>query len=143
MFTIPWMQELELQSDDLDDEHHALLEKLNNLLIALSSQDPNRIATACSDLWAEARAHFDSEEAQMEQAGYPDLEQHREQHEELERALSNLLLTVNSGAGFSASTNAHSFLDRWFVPHLTHADKKVADFLAANGAAAHGTSKPG
>ena len=77
MFTIPWMQELELQSSDLDDEHQTLLEKLNNLLMALSSQDQNRIAMACSDLSAEARAHFDSEESQMEAAGYPDLEEHR------------------------------------------------------------------
>lgn len=143
MFTIPWVQELALQSNDLDDEHYALLNKLNGLLIALSSSDRTRIVMACSVLAVEARAHFDSEEAQMREAGYPDLEQHREQHEALQRDLSHLLFTANSGAGFLSSTYPQSLLERWFVPHLTYADRKVADFLAANAAAAQGNSDSG
>jgi hemerythrin len=143
MFMVSWVQELALQSNDMNDEHHALLNKLNDLLIALSSPDRTRIVMACNVLAVEARAHFDSEEAQMREAGYPALEQHREQHEELQRNLSHLLFTANSGAGFLSSTYPYSFLQLWFVPHLTYADRKAADFLAANAAAAQGNSDSG
>jgi len=130
-FTLPWMEKLSLESESLDNEHHALLQKLNGLLIAIGSGDKARIEMACTILSVEAKSHFTSEKAQMREAGYPELESHAAQHEELHRGLALLRYSVSSGTGFLSSTVPISFLERWFVPHLAFADRRVAEFVAA------------
>ena len=128
--TLPWMEKLYLESESLNNEHHALLQKLNGLLTAIDSGDQTRVAMACTILSVEARSHFTSEETRMREGGYPELESHFVQHEELLRDLALLRHSVSSGTGFLSTTAPLSCLERWFVPHLTFADKRVAEFLA-------------
>jgi hypothetical protein len=45
---LPWMEKLSLESGSLNNEHHALLQKLNGFLIAIGSGDQTRIAMACA-----------------------------------------------------------------------------------------------
>jgi len=130
-FTLPWMERLSLECENLNNEHHALLQVLNGLLMAIGSREPTRIAMACTVLSVEAQSHFTSEEEQMREAGYPDLESHVARHKELHRALALLRYSASSGTGFVSTTAPLSSLERWFVPHLTFDDKLVADFLAA------------
>ena len=136
-FTLPWMDKLSLESESLNNEHHAVLQKLNGLLIAISSGDGTRIVMACDILTAEARRHFASEEAQMREVGYPDFESHRDQHEELRRGLARLRYSVSAGSGFPSAASPLSYLEQWFVPHLSYADKRLADFLVARTAPSH------
>jgi hemerythrin len=129
-----WLDKLLVEGEALASEHHALLERLNDLLIAIRSGDRSHIMMACTSLSAQARAHFASEEALMREVGYPDLESHREQHEELGRRLARLSYLASSGAGFLSATAPVSLLEQWFVPHLTYADRRLADFVAARRA---------
>jgi hemerythrin len=130
-----WLEKLLVEGEALNSEHHALLEKLNDLLIAIRSGDRSHIVMACTSLAAQARAHFATEEALMRKVGYPDLESHREQHEELGRRLARLSFLAGSGSGFLSETAPVSLLEQWFVPHLTFADRRLADFMAAQEAA--------
>jgi hemerythrin len=124
------MQNLVLHANDLNEDHRALLDKLNALLIAIHSKDQTRVVMGFSVLTAQAQAHFVVEEEQMREAGYPDLAQHCAQHQRLLRGLAKLRFTVSAAQNFQDSLEPLFFLERWFVPHLTHDDKKVADFLA-------------
>ena len=130
-----WLDKLLAEGEAFDGEHHALLERLNDLLLAIRSGDRSRIMMACTSLSAQARAHFASEEALMREVGYPDLESHREQHAELGRRLARLSYLASSGAGYLSATAPVSLLEQWFVPHLTHADRRLAEFVAARKAA--------
>jgi hemerythrin len=130
-FTLPWTQALALQANDLNASHRGLLDKLNALLIAIPSKDQTRVLMAFSALTAEAQAHFAVEEEQMREAGYPDLAKHREHHQRLLQGLAELRFTVSAAQNFKDTEGPFVFLERWFVPHLTHDDKKLADFLAA------------
>jgi hemerythrin len=112
-----------------------VLHKLNGLLFALNSGDATRITMACSVMSAEAQAHFAKEEELMLAADYPYREAHIEQHDELMRGLARIRFSLTSGSGFWSPANALSMLERWFVPHLTFADQRFADFMAARGAA--------
>jgi hemerythrin-like metal-binding protein len=129
-FTLPWMRELTIESERLNGEHDALLQSLNDLLIAISSGDRNSITMTCDSLSAVAQAHFASEEAKMREAKYPELASHTAQHEELHRGLARLRYAVTSGQGFVSSTDGLTFLEKWFIRHLTFADKPLASFLA-------------
>ena len=133
---LPWVERLTLQSAELDVEHREVLQKLNSLLLTLDCGDPNRIAMACDVLSAEVRVHFDKERELMLAADYPDSAAHIEQHEELLRGLARIRFALTSSMGVWSPVDADSMLEQWFVPHLTHADRRLADFIAARGAAA-------
>jgi len=134
-FALPWLKQLTLQSEELNAEHEAVLAKLNNLLRALNSGDRNRIAMACSVMSAEARDHFAKEEELMRAIDYPDATAHIEQHDDLMRRLASIRYAVTYDAGMWSPSNALSKLEQWFVPHLSYADRRLADFVAARPAA--------
>jgi hemerythrin len=129
-FTLPWMQDLGLAATEMDDDHRGLLDKLNALLIAISSQDKTRLVMAISTLRVAANEHFATEEAQMRDLQYPDLEPHCESHRRLLDGLSGLQVTLYVSERFGAGMGPFAFLERWFVAHLTHDDRKFAAFLA-------------
>jgi hemerythrin len=129
-FTLPWIQDLALAADELDDDHRRLLDKLNTLLRAVSSRDKTRVLMAFSNLRAEAQEHFAMEEAQMRDLQYPDMEKHCESHRHLLDGLSTLRFTLDAAERFGSTTGPCVFLERWFVAHLTNDDKKLAEFLA-------------
>ncbi len=130
-FALPWVKQLTMQSEELNREHMAILEKLNSLLHALNSGDPTRITMARSIMSAEARAHFANEEEMMLTAGYPGRTAHIEQHDELMRSLERIQNVLTFGIASWSPANELSMLERWFVPHLTYADQAFADFIAA------------
>jgi hemerythrin-like metal-binding protein len=124
------VKQLTLQSEELNREHKAILEKLNGLLYALNSGDPTRITMAGSVMYAEARAHVAKEEEMMLTADYPDRTAHIEQHDELMRRLDRIRNVLTFGIASWSPANELSMLERWFVPHLTYADQAFADFIA-------------
>jgi hemerythrin len=132
-FAVPWVEQLAEQGKALNAEHEGVLQKLNSLLAALNSGDATAITMACSVMSAEARAHFSNEEELMLAADYPDRAAHIEQHDELMRGLARIRFSLTSGSGFWSAADAMSMLERWFVPHLTYADQRFADFMAAQG----------
>ena len=133
-FAMPWVQQLALQSEELNTEHEAVLEKLNNLLRALNSGDRTRVSMACSSMSVEARAHFAIEEELMRAADYPDTAAHIEQHDYLLRRIARIRYVLTDGVGFWSPASELSMLERWFVPHLTYEDRRLADFIAAKRA---------
>lgn len=134
-FLVPWVRQLVTRSVELNTEHRAVLHKLNGLLLALDSGDPTRITMACDVLVAETRVHFDMEEAMMLVAGYPDRAAHIEQHEELLRGIARIRYSLVNDAGHWSPVSELSMLEDWFVPHLTHEDRRFANFLAARSTA--------
>ena len=131
IFTVPWTQALALQDNELNESHRGLLEKLNNLLHVIPSKDRTRVLMAFSALTAETRAHFAVEEDLMRETGYPGLAKHCENHQRLLQGLSELRLALSTAQNFANTAGSFAVLERWFVPHLTHDDKELGDFLAA------------
>jgi hemerythrin len=136
-FALPWVETLTLQSEELDEDHRALLEKLNELLFALSCTDLDRITPALVVLSAEAKAHFAAERELMLAVDYPGRETHIEYHDQLLRNMRQMGFALTSGLISWSPSNALPMLEQWFVPHLTHADRQFACFMNARSAALH------
>ena len=134
-FALHWVAQLAMQSEELNVEHQAVLQQLNSLLRALNSGEPTGIAMACTAVSAEARAHFAKEEELMLAADYPDRTAHIEQHDVLMRRLARISYAVTYATGFLLPADELSMLEQWFVPHLTYADRRFAEFIVTGGAA--------
>jgi hemerythrin len=135
--TLPWTQACSLVTPALDDEHRALLDKVNRLLAAVSLGDETATLMAYSVLVAESRRHFAAEEERMRVLGYPDRDRHRAQHEKLQAGLAGLQFTLSNRPSFARSPGPLVYLDRWFAAHLQTDDRQLAAFIHERDAAAH------
>ena len=133
-FSLPWVEQLITQSAELNADHSVMLGKLDALLRALNSGNHMSVSLACSAMSVEARTHFAHEEELMLANDYPQRELHTGQHDELMRHLARISYKVTGGMGFWSPASEVSMLDQWFVPHLTHADQRFADFMAVRHA---------
>ncbi len=127
---LPWSRDFGFRADELDPEHRELLECINALLMVIPSQDSCQLNLAGNRLVHEAHSHMQHEEALMRQAGFPELEEHRAQHEEQERQLAEMRVALQGAPHYFGSQAAFSSLEHWFIPHLIYGDRKFADFLA-------------
>ena len=129
-FAMPWMDELATKNKDLNADHRTVLLSLNSLLLALGSGDSMRISMACVALTSEVRSHFAMEEEMMQVSGYPERAAHIEQHQNLLSSISRIEFAMTAGSGNFSPASALSAIENWFVPHLTLADQRLADFIS-------------
>ena len=128
---LPWSRDFELQPDELDSDHYKVWGRINALLRVLPTGDDYRIRMAFASLAAIARNHFASEEARMRDTRFRGLEEHSQRHVELTRKLGEVRFSHLSPFGLGRQLGAFTVLERWFVPHLTHDDRRLAEFLNA------------
>jgi len=102
MAIVFWDSSLETGVDVIDIQHRQLFEMINRLHEKNEDPDADRVAfLATLDRMEQyARFHFSEEEALMQQAGYPALEEHRGKHEEFRQRIETL--QQQSGEGESA-----------------------------------------
>jgi hemerythrin-like metal-binding protein len=129
-FSVPWTQGLSLPAEYLTEEHKGLLDKVNRLLEAVARQDKTSVVMAFGVLRIAAQEHFDREEASMRSAQYPETERHCASHQELLRGLDRLQVMLETQDRYALTVGPFMFLEQWFEKHLTHDDKRLAEFLA-------------
>jgi hemerythrin len=86
------------------------------------------VATRIDEVLEAVRAHFLSEEEQMQKYGYPKIDAHRQQHETFTRRLVVLRAECKSGDPDLVSMFLES-LEHWFAAHEQNADADVLAFL--------------
>ena len=135
--TLPWNASFSLLAPVLDDEHRALLDKVNRVLSAISSRDEAAVVMAFSVLVTESRCHFAEEEERMRMLSYPDRERHSAQHEKLQSGLAGLQYTLGSTMSFANSQGPFVYLRHWFSEHLLTDDSRLAAFIRHGDSGAH------
>ena len=77
MAIVEWTPDLNTGIPDIDEQHQQMLHHINDFYEAANAKDKNRMSIVLFDLINSTLAHFQYEEALMEQAKYPLLEPHR------------------------------------------------------------------
>nr|NNM89363.1 bacteriohemerythrin [Bacilli bacterium] len=111
----------------MDSQHARLIDMINRLYDAMRS---GKASTASEEILPElldyAHTHFSSEEALLEEMGYPDLEDHKLVHKKL------LQEAVDYKTQFEAGKiNAFSFLNflkNWLMTHIADHDVSYGEF---------------
>ena len=82
--TLVWRSAYECGNSLIDQQHRKLFEDSNQLLTAVLAQQPKAdIMMLIQGLLADIVQHFRDEEALISQAGFPDVEEHRQIHNTL------------------------------------------------------------
>jgi hemerythrin len=122
--------------EQVDQEHRRLFEIAGRAYDGLSANDEAAEAAtraAVAELLDYTATHFASEESLMESTGYPDLAEHRQQHQHLLAQAHDMEMRTEFGDQ-SMPVELNHFIHRWLVDHIEGSDKKFGEFVAARHA---------
>ena len=127
---VEWKESYTVGVADLDNDHKRLIELINRFQTAYKYHTGEEFELqALNELVDYTRYHFEREEKMMEEAGYPDLEEHKEIHR-------NMIVKVGrfqkeyQQTGHEALDGVASFLSEWLIDHINGTDKKYSPFLS-------------
>lgn len=95
---------------------------------ALIGEDQDVVTAALERIMRHTVTHFESEEALMARASYPNTREHMAVHQTFSDNISRLLEAQRAGTGPSV-TEVAQFLDAWFMSHIRHDDQQLIEYV--------------
>jgi len=139
--TIVWEQRFDTGVPDIDDQHHILVNTLNEANLTLRHEDRiEAVNQLLQDLLAYALYHFETEEQLMLEHDYAGHDAgtarvHIEEHRRFAQRVVAMRNTLDSTGDLDRNALL-SFLNTWRQQHMLGIDQKFAAFLHERGVAA-------
>ncbi len=129
MAVLVWNPKWETGYSQIDDQHRELFRRLDRLMEAVPSGDPEAIALDFLPyLMTYVDKHFQDEEALMAAAGYSLLDAHRALHLAMREEATQMLERV-ALEGLQAMGPVLEWLLAWLVHHIDVEDRRLANHL--------------
>ena len=127
---IAWSDHHRIGIDEIDREHEWMARDFNTVVNILRTiRDRRLIEKTFESFFRSTAGHFANEEAAMLEAGFDDLEVHRERHQNYLARLAGLRDKMRGGA--NVSTDLMGFYSSWLTHHVSVTDQKFGEFLKA------------
>jgi hemerythrin len=132
MTEIRWDARFGTGNAEIDTEHQVLVGLIRRIAEAhAAGSAPDRLRRLLDQLRLYAEFHFVSEENLMLDAGYPQVTEHKEEHQHLMNRLRTrlneyLFDVVELGVLLD-------FLYDWFAQHISETDRELAQFIDGAG----------
>jgi hemerythrin len=129
MAQIEWTEAFSVGNPRVDQEHETLIAQINQIYEQLSlPADVATIESMLAELQDDISTHFAVEELLMHEAGFAELEAHREDHEHLLDQIHDLIFhfTEDPDKGKELLINR---LSDWFSNHFKGFDARLHDQL--------------
>jgi len=135
MALLTWSDELSVGVSALDQDHRALVDLINEFSQAIDEKrGPQAVGPVLARLRQHVGEHFAREEALLHSSGYPEADDHAQQHN---HTLSRLreLESLAAEDDAKAALAVLDFLKAWFINHVVGNDLKLRDFFREKGVA--------
>lgn len=120
---IAWTETFATGNSLIDRQHRQFIEQVNELTKAAAAGEPPQVILAMlTEMAADARDHFASEEAAFARLGYADAAAHAQEHRRLERRMDAVLASVRTAPDAMAARLAASSMRELLVNHLLYFD---------------------
>ncbi|UCB45878.1 MAG: bacteriohemerythrin [Spirochaetota bacterium] len=126
---IEWGDEFSMKIKELDEQHKALFQLVNEFITAPQKQELKKIAM---NIINHTKRHFEYEEGLMQKYRYPDFQTHKKEHEKLLRELKTYHGRLNDSGKILISEIIH-FLKSWLVKHTLTVDRKYINLFHSKG----------
>jgi hemerythrin-like metal-binding protein len=124
-----WAKDMVIDHGPIDEDHRQLVEMVNVLHSATSE---GRGVEVVDDVLHKVidytLGHLQREEALMASVHYPQLEQHKRQHQQFADELNALKRKYESGS-ITVAAQLSLVLREWLSLHIRRSDKEIAPFL--------------
>jgi hemerythrin len=118
----------------MDQQHKILIGILNKLYDAMMNHRANEVVEPLVGQLVEyTRTHFADEEALMAAAGFPELNQHREQHRRLIERVQEQVALAAANNLFQPVQLLH-FLKDWLTVHIQQEDRLYGPWIQSHDA---------
>jgi len=125
---VPWSRDLSIGIDEVDDQHHYLVDRINRLWRALlQKREADEVILLIEDLYSYTQTHFVAEEALMQSFDYPRLPEHRVSHRAFEAHIREAADGLVDGK--PVTHDLLHFLNEWLKRHILVADQDYATFI--------------
>ncbi len=132
MAVICWKTCYEVGVSTFDEEHHTLVQVINDLYEAIREK---RGDAALQELLATlveyTKKHFDHEEVHMEKHNYPEIDEHKKEHVILKDKLVDYQQKISDDT-VGLTPEIMGFLRAWLLDHIVDTDKQFGQFLQDN-----------
>lgn len=119
MERLVWKDDYSIDGDLIDRQHRRLFEIFNDYSEDHAEGEGREATEAVlRALAAYADEHFDREEELMEEKGYPELEEHRKEHERFKADLSQRVVDFQEGDAMAA-VKVMQDVRQWLFNHIT------------------------
>lgn len=132
MGTIEWDENYSVGVEELDEQHKQLFRMLDDLFDSVDTAvDSQTVSDVLAGLREYALVHFETEERYMSECGYPDLENHKWEHEQFRKKIDDL---CSGGAARleQVLTDMLDYLYGWLTTHTISYDKEYAPFVCSH-----------
>ncbi|WP_346356283.1 hemerythrin family protein [Azotosporobacter soli] len=131
MGLVRWRDEYKIDIAEIDREHQALFDGIAALVTCLLLQrikepDGERRQLLLDEITLQLKTHFRNEETWMKEAGYPEYEQHRQEHKRLMDE-GQRIIREKIAAGESVS-DLLVCLTCWMDEHVVEYDKELGRY---------------
>ena len=130
MKDIVWSYVLSVGNDEIDEDHHRLVELFNMLNHSVTAgESPEYLAAVLAELINCTAWHFSHEERLMLKHGYDGLAAHKAEHRELINSVKALQQKILQTGNFESGDDIE-FLERWLTEHILSTDMRLGSYLA-------------
>jgi len=133
MALIYWMPDYNTGIEIIDKQHRLLVDLINELHDAHGNGSDHRtLLRILNKIGVFAASHFAREEHLFDTHGYPDTDDHLEEHTYFEDMLFQFEDECKAG-NQEITASVLSFFSEWLVSHINGSDKQYVSFLKARG----------
>ncbi|AEV70450.1 bacteriohemerythrin [Acetivibrio clariflavus] len=132
---IEWRTSYEIGVKQIDMQHKALFDKINDLLEACNSnKGKEEVINTINFLGDYVVTHFADEEKLQRESGYPEYAGHKAAHDKFVKDYESLKTRFEQeGISLNFVFTVNKVIVDWLIKHIGNADKAFGDFLKAKG----------
>ena len=132
MALIEWSADLFTGIESVDKQHRQLVDIINKFDSAVQKAKGSRIMNEIlKDLIGYTSQHFSAEEELMEQAGYSNIKQHKNQHRQLLQKVERLQFEFDQ-QGKRKTVEVRNMLKYWLTNHILKEDMAYVPSLTSS-----------
>lgn len=128
-----WKEIYSLNNPELDKEHKTLFKIAEEAFAIVEPElKHEKIKNILNKLYEYMKTHFSHEEKYMEEISYPNIEIHKELHNNIANTINDFVKELPSLSEDSFEKELARLIDVTIVHHIIQEDKKIITWLKAN-----------
>lgn len=128
MVFLEWTNEYYTGIDEIDKQHKTLVELLNKLYTSFVEKNTElTLVDILEEMTTYTEYHFDCEEELFSKTDYPEIEKHKQEHQELFKEIEAFKLELEIGRNITYKLM--TFLRKWISDHVLGTDKSYVPYL--------------
>jgi hemerythrin len=129
MEIIKWSDSYSVGIKEIDNQHKGLVIIINELFTFMTEgKAKDNLEPIFEHLTEYTKLHFGVEETMLFKYAYPDLDQHKIEHQKFINKLESLKEDFKYGK-ITISLEILNFLKDWLINHIQHTDKKYSEHI--------------